>query len=137
MIRNPHSTRPWQHVLEPLLGYLVLAERLATDGASFAGAWNFGPNVDAVRPVSELADAICSLWGRGAAWHSADAPAPHEAGILALDASKARDRMAWRPRLGLKDALEWTVAWRKAFDRKEDMRDYSVRQIHHYETLTP
>jgi CDP-glucose 4,6-dehydratase len=137
LVRNPRSVRPWQHVLEPLLGYIKLAERLAADAPGFAGGWNFGPNPDAVRPVSELVDTVCSLWGNAARWHSPDGPAPHEARTLALDSSKARDQIAWRPRLDLRGALEWTVAWHRAFVERQDVRDYSLRQIRQYEKLAP
>ncbi len=111
-VRNPAATRPWQHVLEPLAGYLVLAEALWRDGAGMAEAWNFGPAMQDVQPVGEVVTNVVRLWGEGAAWHVAAAPgAVHEAGLLAVDAAKAGARLGWYPRLPLAQALAWTVAW--------------------------
>ncbi|MGH7271152.1 MAG: CDP-glucose 4,6-dehydratase [Polyangiaceae bacterium] len=140
LIRNPASVRPWQHVLDPLAGYLLLAEHLGSDAGAFSESWNFGPDPGAVRPVAELATTVCSLWGEGAAWHSppsTTSPKPHEAGLLALDASKARARLGWRPRLTLQDGLEWTVSWYKARRAKEEMVAFTLGQIHEYERLGP
>jgi CDP-glucose 4,6-dehydratase len=113
-IRDPAATRPWQHVLEPLCGYLLLAERLWHDGAAAAEAWNFGPPMDDVQPVSGVADQVTALWGDGASWRADDGGHVHEAGLLAVDAAKARARIGWRPRLPLNEALAWTVGWYKA-----------------------
>lgn len=113
LIRNPHATRPWQHVLEPLAGYLILAERLCTDGDAAAEAWNFGPAADDVEPVHFLADRVTALWGDDARWTSGGGEAGHEAGLLAVDAAKARARLGWRPKLRLPETLEWTVNWYK------------------------
>ena len=135
VVRNPTSVRPWQHVLEPLCGYLRLAEHLEADGDGFSGSWNFGPGSDSARPVSDLVESLCSAWGEGARWHSAQTPQSHEATLLALDASKARARLDWRPRIGLDDALAWTVEWYKAFGSGADMREHSLRQIRRYEEL--
>ena len=136
VVRNPGSVRPWQHVLEPLHGYLALAERLATDGSLFAGAWNFGPEAAAIRPVSEVVETFCSLWEGGNGWRSAEGPAPHEASVLALDSSKARTRLGWRPALTLPEALQWTVAWQQARRTGRDMHDYSLGQIRKYRELS-
>jgi CDP-glucose 4,6-dehydratase len=116
-IRAPASTRPWQHVLEPLHGYLRLAEVLAgQDGRSYADGWNFGP-VDAdCRPVSYIVDRLANGWGQGAAWHLSEVPQPYEANVLKVDASKARARLGWAPRLDLDQALDWTIDWYRAFD---------------------
>ena len=115
-IRAPASTRPWQHVLEPLHGYLRLAEVLAgQDGRSVAEGWNFGP-VDAdCKPVSYIVDRLAKGWGEGAAWHLSKTPHPHEANVLKVDASKARARLGWAPCLHLDQALDWTVEWYRAF----------------------
>jgi CDP-glucose 4,6-dehydratase len=137
LVRNPKSVRPWQHVLEPLAGYIALAESLARDPEAFSEAWNFGPSPDSVRPVVELVETICALWGDGARWHTADLAAPHEAKLLAVDASKARARLPWRPRLALRDCLRWTVEWHRALLAGEDMRDHSLRQIRRYQETSP
>ena len=108
-IRNPHATRPWQHVLDPLCGYLLLAERLL-DGTD-AEAWNFGPGPDEVGTVAEVVGMLAEAWGEGAGWVADAGPHPHEAGLLAVDAAKARARLAWRPRLPLAAALRQTATW--------------------------
>jgi CDP-glucose 4,6-dehydratase len=133
VIRNPASVRPWQHVLEPLFGYLTLAEELTRDAEAFSEPWNFGPEVSCARPVAEVADTLCSLWGGEARWHSPPMTQPHEAQLLALDTAKARAKLGWRPRLALREGLEWTIAWYKAHTNACDMREFSVGQIHRYE----
>lgn len=113
-IRNPDAVRPWQHVLEPLGGYLLLAERLAGEPSRYAGAWNFGPDPADTRAVSEVADRLATLWGAGARWEQDPARRPHEARSLRLDCSKAAAALDWRPRIGLDEALAWTVDWYRA-----------------------
>jgi CDP-glucose 4,6-dehydratase len=132
-LRNPEATRPWQHVLEPLSGYLLLARRLHGDCRTFAGAWNFGPDDSDVRPVSWVVDRFCRLWGGGASrapdagWH------PHEARSLKLDCSKARAELDWHPRWGIDKALELVVDWTKAFaDREGDLLSLCLSQIAGY-----
>jgi CDP-glucose 4,6-dehydratase len=136
-IRNPGSIRPWQHVLEPLSGYLVLAERLWNDGDELAGGWNFGPNGDDARPVSWIADATARHWGGAAAWFTDDARHPHEATYLKLDISKARQRLGWRPRWGLDDALSRVVAWHRCWLAGDEVREMSLRQIDDYNQTVP
>jgi CDP-glucose 4,6-dehydratase len=135
-VRNAAAVRPWEHVLEPLGGYLRLAERL-TDGDSFAGAWNFGPRDGDAVSVGVLADLIVSQW-EGARWESRpEGDAPHEAGLLRLDWSKARTRLGWHPGLTLKEAVELTVAWYRAAagaTSARGMYELSVEQIRHYQT---
>ena len=133
--RNAAATRPWEHVREPLGGYLRLAERLAGSEA-FAGAWNFGPrDVDAVS-VGTLADLIVGQW-KGARWESkAESDPPHEVGLLRLDWSKARARLGWHPALTLKEAVELTVDWYRAAagaSTERAMYDLSIAQIRHYQ----
>lgn len=135
LIRNPSAYRPWQFVLEPLRGYLMLAERLATDGASFASGWNFGPADADVRPVSWISDEMVRLWGNGAEWQLDSAGHPKEALALKLDASKAGACLNWRPVLPLPQALAWIADWYKAFLEGSDLQQLTLRQIHDYEGL--
>ena len=110
-LRNPKASRPWQHVLEPLCGYLLLAERLAQDPASYSTAWNFGPDLSDVKPVSWIVDRMVSAWGADASWALEGTSHPHEASLLAVDATLARSRLQWRPRFALQEGLERTVSW--------------------------
>ena len=133
-IRNPASTRPWQHVLEPLHGYMLLAERLYENAPEFAQAWNFGPDDSDARPVEWLADRVVALWGDSASWsNTADSTQPHEAGFLRLNCDKAKTRLGWKPRMNLDQALSWTVDWYRAYQGGEDVRAVSEQQITHYE----
>ena len=136
LIRNPSAFRPWQFVLEPLRGYLMLAERLTEDGARFASGWNFGP-VDAdVKPVSWIADEAMRLWGDHALWSLDSASHPEEAHALKLDASKAGAHLNWRPVLPLQQALAWIVEWYHAFQGGADLQQLTLKQIEQYEALT-
>ncbi len=133
-IRNPLSTRPWQHVLEPLLGYLMLAERLHDDSSTYAEAWNFGPDDIDAKPVEWLADRVCDLWGDSASWSNAsDENQPHEAGFLRLNCDKAKSHLGWRPRMNLEQALSWTVDWYQGVQRGDDVRALTEQQITNYE----
>ncbi len=125
LIRNPMAVRPWQHVLEPLSGYLLLAGRLLERGQSFAGGWNFGPSDTGSCTVGELADRFCPALGHGAAWKLAEGAHPHEAHLLNLDCSKARKILGWRPRLDMAATVDWTAAWYSAWLRGEN----SLRRI--------
>ena len=116
-IRYPQAVRPWQHVLEPLAGYISLAEHLLREGTAFANAWNFGPADDDAWPVARIADAMIASWGKGARWVRDTAEKPHEAGYLKLDASKARALLGWRPILPIESALRWVVEWFLAWQR--------------------
>ncbi|MDH4098945.1 MAG: CDP-glucose 4,6-dehydratase [Nitrospirota bacterium] len=129
-IRNPHSVRPWQHVLEPLNGYLCLAERLWEDGRRFADGWNFGPADEDARPVSWIVERATALWGEATLWEQDGIPQPHEAHTLRLDSAKARNLLGWSPELDLAEALEWTVHWYKQFQRdKSSVRLITEEQI--------
>ena len=133
-IRNPASTRPWQHVLEPLHGYLVLAERLYGNSSEFAEAWNFGPEDDDAKPVEWLADRLCELWGSSASWSDAESgDQPHEAGFLRLNCDKAKERLGWQPKMDLDQALCWTVDWYKCFQSGGDVRALTENQIASFE----
>jgi CDP-glucose 4,6-dehydratase len=134
-IRRPEAVRPWQHVLEPVSGYLRLAEQLLSkEGARFAGPWNFGPNASGDAPVGEVADLTARLFGDGARTERAPSPGnPHEAGYLRLDNRKAKRKLGWKPRWSLKDALERTVEWHRAWRAGTDVRALSLEQIRDYE----
>lgn len=133
VVRFPEAIRPWQHVLEPLGGYLRLAQRLYEAGPAYAEAWNFGPDAEAERPVRYLAERITAAWGEGASWCAKpDSHAPHEAHYLTLDAAKARQVLGWHPKLSLDKALALTVAWYQAFSRGQDMHAFSLDQIAAY-----
>ena len=128
-IRSPHAIRPWQHVLEPLSGYLLLAEKLYSEQSRYAEAWNFGPNDADARPVQAIVERLTSQWGEGASWALDGDEHPHEATFLKLDCSKARNRLGWQPRWNLERALDEIVAWYKAAARQEDMRAVTLEQI--------
>ena len=132
-IRNPHAIRPWQHVLEPLSGYLLLAEKLYTHGVTFSEAWNFGPREDDARPVEWIVDKLVSQWGDGAVWRNDDERFhPHEAHYLKLDCSKAKMKLHWQPTWTLEYTLNRIVSWHKAWLNQADMYDYSITEIHDY-----
>ena len=137
IIRNPQATRPWQHVLEPLSGYLTLAEHLYSQGTLFSEAWNFGPEELDVKPVSWIVEQLLMLWGGDISWEL-DANAQfHEASYLKLDCSKARTKLGWQPTLDLKTALAWVVDWTKCFQAgSTNMRDATEAQIKQYMELT-
>jgi CDP-glucose 4,6-dehydratase len=132
-IRHPDAVRPWQHVLEPLCGYLLLAEHLWRDPLGAAEAWNFGPAAEDARPVRDVADLVCRHWGQGARWLQTGTQHPHEAWSLTVDAAKARARLGWQPRLGLAEALEWTVRWYKQHAAGAPAQRLVARDIDAYE----
>jgi len=134
-IRNPHATRPWQHVLEPLRGYLTLAEHLYTDGPSFAEGWNFGPHSDDAKPVEWIVQQLAERWKQGASWQVDAGEHPHEANYLKLDISKAAQRLHWHPVLRLDSALGLIVDWARARQNGSDMRAITQQQIADYQAL--
>ena len=135
-IRNPHAIRPWQHVLEPLRGYLTLAERLFEHGPSYAEGWNFGPNDEDAKPVSWVAEQMAAMWGNNVQWQFDTNEHPHEANYLKLDISKARSRLNWHPALRLNDALKLTIDWSKQHQAGADMHKLTLAQIHAYQILS-
>jgi CDP-glucose 4,6-dehydratase len=135
LIRRPNAIRPWQHVLEPLHGYLGLAEKLLAEPARFSSCYNFGPGEEEVWPVEHIASKLVQMWGSGASWIRDPVPGVHEDHILRLDASKARVELGWQPRLNLEAALEWTMAWYCAWNQGEDMTQFSRQQIAEYQRL--
>ena len=132
-IRYPQAVRPWQHVLEPLSGYLMLAERLRRGGAGIAEAWNFGPDNKDELPVADVVGAMARRWGKGAEWTVDSGTHPPEAVLLKLSAAKAREKLGWRPRLGLSEALDWTVDWYRQQPDINDVEALCLRQICEYE----
>ena len=130
-VRSPNAIRPWQHVLEPLSGYLLLAERLFTERAAFAEAWNFGPADEDARPVRWIVERLVSATP-GAAWTCDATPQPHEASHLKLDSSKARARLGWRPHWQLATTLDKTLEWHASWRRGKDMRAVTLAQITEY-----
>ena len=134
-IRNPVAIRPWQHVLEPLGGYLLLAERLCERGSEFAEAWNFGPAEDDAKSVEMVVERVIELWGGGATWISDNGCNPRETNVLRLSCLKALDRLGWSPRWTLDRALKETVAWYQAYFSGANVRDIVLDQIESYESM--
>jgi len=132
IIRNPYATRPWQHVLEPLYGYLTLAERLYTEGQECAEGWNFGPLDDDARPVQWIVEHMVNNWGGGASWQQDCAVHPHEAKYLKLDISKAKARLGWQPRWPLATALLHISSWHQAWLANDDMKKLCLAHIKKY-----
>lgn len=131
IIRNPRAVRPWQHVLEPLSGYLLLSEKILTEGTRFSGAWNFGPKLSSIVPVQEVVIGIIKSWGSGS-WEISNVQEEefHEATLLNLDISKAKFKLNWSPRWSLQQALDSTVEWYKNYNM--NMRELCVKQIRQY-----
>jgi CDP-glucose 4,6-dehydratase len=127
-IRNPAAIRPWQHVLDPVIAYLEIAQRVFERGRDYAEAWNFGPSLDSEVSVAGIADRITQLWG-DCKWEPDGGSHPHEAMYLTIDSTKARTRLGWRPMFSLDEALRMTVAWYRGFNRNERMRDLTLEQI--------
>lgn len=134
LIRNPNSVRPWQHVMEALGGYLLIAERLLEGRDEFATGWNFGPSEDDAKPVGWIVERMLEMWG-AEGWDRPEGEQPHEATLLKLDCSKARAALGWRPRFSLEKALEKVVEWHKSVAEGGDAREVSLRQLRDYSDL--
>lgn len=134
-IRNPQAIRPWQHVLEPLSGYLTLLERLWSEGQLFAESWNFGPHESDARTVASVVGGLAELWGENAGWQLAAGAHPHEAYHLKLDCAKARTLLGWVPRLPLNQGLAWTAAWYRAWHDHGDLQRVTKEQIERYQKM--
>lgn len=134
VVRNPTAVRPWQFVLEPLLGYLLLAEHLVTDPASAPESLNFGPDPTECRPVAEVVERVFARWGHGQ-WRLDERSHPPEAPSLRLDATLARDVLGWTPRLPLESGIAWTVDWWRSAARGDDLRELARAQLHAYEAV--
>jgi CDP-glucose 4,6-dehydratase len=132
VIRSPDATRPWQHVLEPLSGYLALAQRLFEDGESFDGAWNFGPSIEDAKPVRWIVQRLCESVP-GSSWRVDSGSHPHEAHMLSLDSTKARTRLGWHPRWNVSGAIDRTISWHRAWQEHRDMHAACMEQIRAHE----
>jgi CDP-glucose 4,6-dehydratase len=133
LIRRPEAIRPWQHVLDPLHGYMMLAQELLAEHAQFASAHNFGPSDEDIWSVEQIATKLVNMWGNGASWTRDSVPSVHEDHVLRLDASKARVVLGWKPRLATEAALEWAMAWYRAWNRGDDMAEFTQKQIQEYD----
>lgn len=136
-IRYPYALRPWQHVLEPLSGYLLLAQRLYESPSEYAESFNFGPNDDDVKPVRFIADTIIQLWNNGTEWIHEAGQHPHEASHLKLECAKAKSKLKWQPRWNLEKGLQETVSWYRAYQAGEDMQEVTLEQIKHFTESKP
>lgn len=131
-IRNPDQVRPWQHVLDPLSGYLRLVERLFREGDEYAEAWNFGPPTSSCVSVGEVADRVAALWGQGARWETVTNTSPRESPQLRVDSGKSLSMLAWTPRLDLDRCLRWTVEWYRTVEAGGSARAVTLGQIDSY-----
>jgi CDP-glucose 4,6-dehydratase len=135
LIRRPKAIRPWQHVLEPLNGYILLAEKLLDAPSQFCTSFNFGPDDDDVWSVERIATKLVEMWGEGAAWTHDSLPSVHEDHYLTLDTSRARRQLGWQPRLRVEANLQWTVNWYRNWQRGADMKHETLAQIARFEQL--
>jgi CDP-glucose 4,6-dehydratase len=129
VVRSPQAVRPWQHVLDPLAGYLLLAQRLFEEGSRFNGGWNFGPGERDIRTVAEVVQKFAAAWGSGASWEAVSGAHPHETATLKLDCSKARGLLGWKPRWHLDPAVERVVDWTRGYHEGLDCRELCLAQI--------
>jgi len=136
LIRNPHAVRPWQHVLEPLSGYLILAQKLYKDGHHYAGGWNFGPDDYGNKTVEWVVQSLCEKWGQNTSYEKDKRKHPYEANYLKLDCTKSKAMLGWRPRWNLDKAIDSILEWIKAYKEKKDLRKVCLRQIKEYSIVT-
>jgi len=132
VIRNANAVRPWQHVLEPLSGYLLLAKKLYDDGPRYAEGWNFGPDDRDAKPVECIVDTMCKKWGQNASYETDKGEHPHEARYLKLDCSKAKTELGWYPRWNLEMAIDSIIDWTRAYKENKDLRQSCFKQIKEY-----
>jgi CDP-glucose 4,6-dehydratase len=134
VIRYPSATRPWQHVLEPLNGYLVLAEKLWRKPEEFSGGWNFGPDQNSVKTVQATVELMANVWGESVDWVTSGEKHLHEANLLQLNSSKAHTLLGWRPKYDFDEAVNKTIYWYKTYyTNKQEMMEYTLNQITEYE----
>jgi CDP-glucose 4,6-dehydratase len=131
-IRNPNAVRPWQHVLDPLNGYLILAEKLYKHGSRYGEAWNFGTDFRKSKNVEWVIKRLCQQWGNGAEYVIDERKHPHEAACLKLNSAKAQEMLGWRPKWNLEKSLDKVIEWTRAYQRKDDARQVSYSQINEY-----
>jgi CDP-glucose 4,6-dehydratase len=131
-IRNPDSIRPWQYVMDPLNGYLILAEKLWENGPKYMGGWNFGPNDNNTKPVSWIVEKISQFYGKDFIWQLTDENFKHEATYLKLDCSKAKEKLGWYTKMNLELALSWTIEWYKQYKQNDDIRYFTEKQIENF-----
>jgi CDP-glucose 4,6-dehydratase len=134
-VRNPHATRPWQHVLEPLRGYLMLAQKLYTEGGQWSGPWNFGPLQSNSRRVQTLVDKVVFIWGSGTIKQVKNVKKPHEAGLLNLDISKAMTMLTWCPVLNFDETVSWTIEEYRRMEKSGSVLDVMTSEIQKYTDL--
>lgn len=137
IIRSPNAIRPWQHVLEPLSGYLALAEKLVKYGSKYAEGWNFGPDDNDAKTVEWIVDKMCEKWGQESSFRIDNAGHPHEANFLKLDCSKAKFQLGWYPKWSLETALDKVIEWTLAYKEGKNLREISLNQIKEYESMKP
>lgn len=135
IIRNPQAIRPWQHVLEPLCGYLLLAENLYRDGPQYAEGWNFGPDDNDAKTVEWIVKKICDKWEDNSSYKIDDGSHLHEANHLKLDCSKAKHRLAWYPKWSIDQAIDKIIEWTKAYEGQQDLRAVCLKQIKEYSDI--
>lgn len=134
-IRNPSSIRPWQHVVDPLQGYLMLGQQSALEPKQYSSAWNFGPGDDACVTVTALIEKVCSCWGGGSFVRAVEQSAPHEAQALLLDTTKSRLQLGWQPSLAFDEAVAATVRWYKAYEQGAAMQQFTIDQLEAVTTM--
>jgi len=132
-IRRPDAVRPWQHVLEPLMGYLLLCQKLYVDGGRYAVGWNFGPEEQSEQPVARVVEILAKQWGGNVKWTIDGGQHPHEATYLKLDSTRARDELGWQQKLDLEESIALTVDWYRQARRCHSMREYTIEQIHQHQ----
>jgi CDP-glucose 4,6-dehydratase len=137
LIRSAQATRPWQHVLEPVHGYLSLAEKLYTRGHEFSSGWNFGPPEASEKSVGWIIEQLYRLWGTGMEWKKDPNPGPAEKTFLKLDSSKANAYLDWHPKLDLPTTLEWIVNWTREYQKNADMRTVSLAEVQRFMAIKP